>query len=320
MRFTRATFGAALLLSAAAALAQAYPNRPITLVVPYPPGGATDPIARIYATKLTEAWGVPVVIDNRPGAGTTIGMGHVARAQPDGYTIVMGTTSVGTNPALYHKLPYDTLKDFSYLSRAGILQIVATTNPKVPVKSFSELIGYAKANPGKLNYSSAGNGTITHLAGEFFKASAGVNLVHVPYKGSSAAVTAVVSGEADLTFDTYFTEQPFIKAGRINALASAGPSRLESMPQLPTIGESFPGFTAFSWMGFMGPANMPADIVAKWSKEVQRIAALPDVKEKLAASGVEAGGSTPEEFVQFVTAEINKWTKVVSEGKIPKVE
>lgn len=320
MQAFRAAFGAALLLSAAAALAQAYPNRAITVVVPYPPGGATDPIARIYATKLSEAWGVPVVIDNKPGAGTTIGMQHVARAQPDGYTMVMGTTSVGTNPALYQKLPYDTLKDFSYLSRAGVLQIVATTHPKVPVQSFDELIRYAKANPGQLNYSSAGNGTITHLAGEFFKSAAGVDLVHVPYKGSSAAVTAVVAGEADVTFDTLFTQRPFIESGRMRPLASAGPARLASMPQLPTIGERFPGFTAFSWLGFMGPAGLPADIIAKWSAEIQRIAQLPEVREKLAASGVEAGGSSPQEFRAFVAGEIDKWTKVVRDGRIPQVD
>ena len=321
MRFITTFFtGCCLLFSAISAFAQSYPDRPITLVVPYPPGGATDPIARTFASKLSDAWGVPVIVENKPGAGTTIGMQHVARSKPDGYTIIMGTTSVGTNPALYAKLPYDTLKDFSYLSRAGILQIVATANPKVPIKNLSELITYAKTHPGKLNYSSAGNGTITHLTAEYFRASAGIDLTHVPYKGSSAAVTAVVSGEVDLTFDTYFTSQPFIKADRINALASAGPKRMESMPELPTIGETFPGFTAFSWLGFMGPANMSPEIVEKWSHEVRRIANLPDVKERLAAAGVEAGGTSPAEFVSFVQTEIDKWNKVAADGNIAKVE
>lgn len=260
------------------------------------------------------------MIDNRAGAGTTIGMNFVARAQPDGYTVVMATTSAGTNPALYAKLPYDTLKDFSYLSRAGVLQIVGSANPKLPVKNIAELVAYARSNPGKLNYSSAGNGTITHLVGEFFKASAGVDLVHVPYKGSSAAVTAVLSGEADITFDTFFTQQPYIKAGRLTPLASGGSSRIASMPALPTIGETFAGFTAFSWVGFMGPANLPPEVVEKWSREIQRIAAMPEVKEKLAAAGVEAGGSTPAEFKRFVEGEISKWTRVVSDSKIAKVE
>lgn len=322
MKFNRKSIlvGIGLLIGVSAAIAQAYPNRTITIVVPYPPGGATDPIARIFATKLSQAWGVPVIIDNKPGAGTTIGMNHVSQAQPDGYTVAMGTTSVGTNPALYNKLPYDTAKDFTYLSMAGILQIVATVNPKLPVKSFNELIAYAKSNPGKLNYSSAGNGTIPHLAGEFFRAAAGVNVVHVPYKGSAAAVAAVMTGEADYTFDTLFTEQPFIKAGRITALASAGPTRLESMPGLPTVGETFPGFTAFSWMGFMGPANMPPQLVTKWSEEITRIAKMPDVKERLATSGVEANGSTPDQFTKFVNAEIAKWKKVVADANIPKIE
>lgn len=322
MKMTRRTaLGVMVLLNTPNCFSQqTYPNRPITLIVPYPPGGATDPIARIYATKLTEAWSVPVIIDNRPGAGTTIGMNHVAHAQPDGYTIVMGTTSVGTNPALYKKLPYDTLKDFTYLSRAGILQIVATANPKLPIKTFKELIAYAKANPGKINYSSAGNGTITHLVGEFFRNAADVNIIHVPYKGSSAAVMAVVSGEADITFDTYFTERPFIKAGRLTPLASAGPKRMESTPQLPTIDETYPGFTAFSWMGFIGPANMPTNIVTMWSDEIQKISQMPDVKEKLAAAGVEASGSTPAEFVSSVEAEISKWNKVVNSSNIPKIE
>ena len=321
MRLMTALLAGLCMASAAGPVfADTYPDRPITLVVPYPPGGATDPIARTFASKLTEAWGVPVIIENKPGAGTTIGMQHVARSKPDGYTVIMGTTSVGTNPALYENLPYDTIKDFSYLSRAGVLQIVAITNPKVPVKSLAELIAYAKKHPAKLNYSSAGNGTITHLTAEYFKASAGVDMVHVPYKGSSAAVTAVVSGEADVSFDTYFTSQPFIKADRIDVLASAGPARMVSMPDLPTLAEMFPGFTAFSWLGFMGPAGMPPEIVEKWSAEVQRIAALPDVKERLGAAGVEAGGTTPDEFVNFVRAEIAKWTKVVADGNIPKVQ
>ncbi|MFA7669905.1 MAG: tripartite tricarboxylate transporter substrate binding protein [Burkholderiaceae bacterium] len=312
--------GACLLTSAYPVFAQTYPDRPITVVVPYPPGGATDPIARTFANKLSEAWGVPVIVENKPGAGTTIGMQYVARSKPDGYTVIMGTTSVGTNPALYKQLPYDTVKDFSYLSRAGVLQIVCITNPSVPVKSLAELISYAKGNPGKLNYSSAGNGTITHLAAAFFEASADVDMVHVPYKGSSAAVTAVVSGEAHLTFDTYFTSQPFIKSDRVNVLASAGPKRMESMPNLPTVGETFPGFTAFSWMGFMGPAGMSPEIVEKWSTEVRRIASLPDVKERLAAAGVEAGGTTPAEFLDFVQGEISKWNKVVADANIAKVE
>ena len=318
--------GICLLFAASASAADGaadagdYPNRPITIVVPYPPGGATDPIARIYSAKLSEAWKVPVIIENKAGAGTIIGMNYVARAKPDGYTIAMGSTSVGTNPALYTKLPYDTAKDFSYLSMVGILQIVPTVNPKLPVKTLADLIAYAKANPGKLNFSSAGNGTITHLAAEYFCAAAGINAVHVPYKGSAAAVLAVMTGEANFTFDTLFTEQPFIKDNRLRALASAGPTRLASMPALPTVAETFPGFSAFSWLGFMGPAGMPPAVIAKWSTEIIRIAKLPDVKARLLSSGVEAHGTTPERFAAFVQEEIVKWQKVATDAKIPKMD
>ena len=203
-------------------VAQGYPNRPITVVVPYPPGGAVDPLARIFTTKLAEIWKVPIIIDNRPGAGTMIGMGYVAKAAPDGYTVAMGTTSVGTNPAMYEKMPFDTLKDFTFLSQAGIFQLALSVHPSIPVSTIAELIAYAKKNPGKLNYSSAGNGTIAHLAGEYFKSEAGFEATHVPYKGSSAAVTAVASAEVSYTIDTVFTETPMIK---VSILARRLPAR-----------------------------------------------------------------------------------------------
>ncbi len=302
------------------AMAQPYPNRPITVVVPYPPGGAVDPLARIFTVKLAEIWKVPIIIENRPGAGTMIGMGYVAKAVPDGYTVVMGTTSVGTNPAMYEKMPFDTLKDFTFLSQAGIFQLALSVHPSIPVSTIAELIAYAKKNPGKLNYSSAGNGTIAHLAGEYFKSEAGFEATHVPYKGSSAAVTAVASAEVSYTIDTVFTETPMIKAGLIKPLATIGPKRLESMPQLPTIAETFPGFTAFSWMGFMGPAGVPADIVKKWSTEITRIAEMPDVKEKLGNLGAEPVGGSAEQFEAFAKVELIKWNKVVTDAKIEKVK
>jgi tripartite-type tricarboxylate transporter receptor subunit TctC len=301
-------------------VAQGYPNRPITVVVPYPPGGAVDPLARIFTTKLAEIWKVPIIIDNRPGAGTMIGMGYVAKAAPDGYTVAMGTTSVGTNPAMYEKMPFDTLKDFTFLSQAGIFQLALSVHPSIPVSTIAELIAYAKKNPGKLNYSSAGNGTIAHLAGEYFKSEAGFEATHVPYKGSSAAVTAVASAEVSFTIDTVFTETPMIKAGLIKPLATIGPKRLESTPQLPTIAETFPGFTAFSWMGFMGPAGVPADIVKKWAIEITRIAEMQDVKEKLGNLGAEPVGGSAEQFEAFAKAELIKWNKVVTDAKIEKVK
>ena len=309
-----------LVISPICVWAQGYPSRPITVVVPYPPGGAVDPLARIFTVKLSEIWKVPIIIDNRPGAGTMIGMGYVAKAAPDGYTVVMGTTSVGTNPAMYEKMPFDTLKDFTFLSQAGIFQLALSVHPSIPVSTIAELISYAKKNPGKLNYSSAGNGTIAHLAGEYFKAEAGFEATHVPYKGSSAAVTAVASAEVTYTIDTIFTQTPMFKSGLIKPLASIGPKRLGSMPQLPTIAETFPGFTAFSWMGFMGPAGVPPEIVQKWSAEITRIAAMPDVKEKLGNLGAEPVGGSAEQFEAFAKAELVKWNKVVTDAKIEKVK
>jgi tripartite-type tricarboxylate transporter receptor subunit TctC len=300
------------------AQAQPYPNRPITVVVPYPPGGATDPIARIFTVKLAEAWKVPIIIENRAGGGTTIGMSYGARAAPDGYTITVGTTSVGTNPALYNKLPYDTLKDFTFISQMGILQIVLSVHPSLPVKTLDELIAYAKKNPGKLNYSSFGNGTMGHLSGEYFKVSAGIDVTHVPYKGSAASTMALVSGEVSYAIDTLFIQSQHIKAGSIKPLVSFGPKRLESMPNMPTMVETYPGFTAFSWLGFMGPAGLPPEIVSKWSTEVSKIANTPEVKERLAQLGIDAVGGTSQQFADFAQAEITKWTKVVGDAKIPK--
>jgi len=305
---------------AAPAVAQSYPNRPITVVVPFPPGGATDPIARIFTQKISEAWGVPVVIENRPGAGTTIGLNYVAKAKPDGYTIVFAATSAVTNPALYTKLPYDTLNDFTYLSQVCTLPFVLTTHPGLNLKDVSELVAMAKKEPGKLNYASSGNGTMIHLAGEYFKSRARIDVTHVPYKGSSASTTAVMTGESSFTIDTLFLQQQLIKAGKVHAIATTSPTRIEAMPNLPSVAETFPDFAVGGWMGFMGPANMPQPLVAKWSEEVARIARLPDVKERLSASGVVAVGGTSAEFSKIAADDIARWQKVVGEAKIPKIE
>lgn len=321
MSLRRATaLAATLLLTAANAFSQGFPSKTITMVVPFPPGGATDPIARLFAAKLGEAWKVPVIVDNKPGAGTTIGMGAVARAAPDGYTVVVATTSLGTNPVLYSKLPYDTVKDFTPLSLAVILPGALVVNPQLPVNSLPELVAYLKARPGQANFSSAGNGTINHLAGELFKSMAGVDVVHVPYKGSGPAVAAVLAGDVSFVFDTFYTLQPLVKAGRLKAIASSGLRRIEALPDLQTVGETYTGFAASSWLGFMGPANMPPDIAKKWSDEISRIALMPDVKERLAAQGADAVGSNQADFRTFIEGEIAKWQKVVEKAKIPKME
>lgn len=312
--------GLALFSAVSPAMAQAYPNRPITVVVPFPPGGATDPIARIFATKISEAWGVPVIIENKPGAGTTIGLNYVAKAKPDGYTVVFAATSAVTNPALYSKLPYDTLKDFTYLSQVCTLPFVLTTNPSLKIKDVRDLVALAKKEPGKLNYASSGPGTMIHLAGEYFNSRAGINVTHVPYKGSSASTTAVMTGEASFTIDTLFLQMPLIKAGKVDVIATTSPARIEAMPNLPSVAEVFPDFGVGGWMGFMGPANMAPQLVAKWSEEVARIARLPEVKERLSATGVVAVGGTSAQFTKIAAEDIAKWQKVVEEAKIPKIE
>jgi tripartite-type tricarboxylate transporter receptor subunit TctC len=308
------------LAGAPAAMAQAYPNRPITLVVPFPPGGATDPIARIFSTKISEAWGVPVVIENKAGAGTTIGTNSVAKAKPDGYTMLFTATSLVTNPALYAKLPYDTLKDLTYVSQACTLPFVLTVNPSLNVKDTAELVALAKREPGKLNYASSGPGTMIHLAGEYFKSRTKIDVTHVPYKGSSASTTAVMTGEASFTIDTLFLQMPLIKAGKLKVIGTTSAARLDAMPDLPAVAETFPEFSVGGWMGFMGPANLPPQITAKWAEEVARIAKMPDVQERLRATGVVPVGGTPAQFTRIASDDVAKWQKVVEEARIPKVE
>jgi tripartite-type tricarboxylate transporter receptor subunit TctC len=261
-----------------------------------------------------------VVIENKPGAGTTIGMNAVAKSRPDGYTILFTATSAVTNPALYAKLPYDTIKDFTYLSQVCTLPFVLTINPSLNLNDVSDLVALAKKEPGKLNYASSGNGTMIHLAGEYFKSRTKVDVTHVPYKGSSASVTAVMTGEASFTIDTLFLQQPLIKAGKVKAIATTSASRIEAMPNLPSVAETYPDFAVGGWMGFIGPAGMPPALVAKWQDEVARIAKLPEVRERLSATGVVAVGGTSAQFTKIATDDIARWQKVVEEANIPKVE
>jgi len=310
----------ALCLFSAAVCAAPFPSKPINLIVPYPPGGAVDPIARLYAEKISQNWGVPVVVLNRPGAGTTIGLNQAAKAEPDGDTVVLATASITSNAPLYRSLPYDTLKDFTYLSMAGMIPLAITANPRTPVNSLDELVDRLKRQPGSLTYSSSGNGTIIHLGGELFKSLAGVDMVHVPYKGSGPSVMAGVAGEVDLTFDSVFLMGPQVQAGKLKYIAVASAKRLKSLPEVPAIGEKYPGYFVTSWVGFMGPAGIPRDIADAWAKEIARVAALPDVSERLASLGVESVSSTPREFSSFVESEIRKWEKVVHDAQIPPVQ
>jgi len=299
------------------ALAQTgYPAQPIRIVVPFPPGGATDIMARAAAQKMTEAWKAQVVVDNRPGAAGNIGSELVAKAAPDGYTLEMGT--VGThaiNASLYAKMPYDHVKDFAPIVLVAAVPNVLVVHPSVPVNSVAELIAYAKANPGKLNFASSGAGTSIHLSGELFKVMAGVQMTHVPYKGSAPAVTDLLGGQVQLMFDNLPPSLPHIKSGRLRALAVTTADRAAALPDVPTIAESgLPGFEASSWFGLLAPAGTPREIITKINGEIARWVATPEAKEKMTSIGAIAKGGTPEDFARHIAEETAKWQKVVKES------
>ena len=300
----------------ATAVAQPYPTKPIRIVVPFPPGGATDLLARDVAPKLTEAWGQSVIVDNRPGAAGNIGSELVAKSAPDGYTLEMGT--VGThaiNASLYAKMPYDHVKDFVPIILVAGVPNVLVVNPAVPANSVAELIAYAKANPGKVNFASSGAGTSIHLSGELFKVMAGVQMTHIPYKGSAPALQDLLGGQVQLMFDNLPPSLPHIKAGKLRALAVTSATRAPALPDVPTLAESgLPGFEASSWFGLVAPAGTPPSIVAKIDGEVAKWLATPEAKEKLSKQGANAFGGTPEDFAKHITAETAKWAKVVKDS------
>ena len=308
--------GALVAMVGSAAVAQSFPSRPIRIVVPFPAGGTTDVLARAAAQKLTETLGQPAVVDNRPGAGGNIGAELVAKSAPDGYTLLMGT--VGThaiNPGLYPKLPYDHVKDFAPVILVAGVPNVLVINPALPVNSVQELIAYAKANPGKLNFASSGNGTSIHLSAELFKTMAGVQMTHVPYKGSAPALQDLVGGQVQLMFDNLPSSLALIKGGKLKALAVTSGARAAALPDVPTLAESgLPGFEASSWFGLLAPTGTPSSVIAKLNGEIAKWLATPEAKEKLLAQGANAAGGTAEEFAQFIAAETAKWQKVVKES------
>jgi tripartite-type tricarboxylate transporter receptor subunit TctC len=315
-RLINVAAAACLALAASLAHAQAYPAKPIRIVVPFPPGGATDILARAAGQKLTETLGQPVIIDNRPGAGGNIGSELVAKSPNDGYTLLMGT--VGThaiNASLYAKMPYDHVKDFVPVVLVAGVPNVLVVHPSVPANSVQELIAYGRANPGKLNFASSGSGTSIHLAGELFKVMTGVQMAHVPYKGSAPAVSDLLGGQVQLMFDNLPSALPHIKGGKLKALAVTSMARAPALPDGPTVNESgVPGFEASSWFGLLAPAGTPRDVVTRINGEVAKWLASPDGKEKLAAVGANAAGGSPEDFAKHIAAETAKWAKVVKES------
>jgi len=305
------------LLGAPSALAQApFPTKPVRLVVPFPAGGTTDILARAAAQKLSETLGQQVIVDNRPGAGGNIGAELVAKAPADGYTLLMGT--VGThaiNPSLYAKMPYDHVKDFAPVILVAGVPNVLVVNPDLPFKTVADVVAYAKANPGKLNFASSGSGTSIHLSGELFKVIAGVQMTHVPYKGSAPALTDLIGGQVQLMFDNLPSALPQIKGGKLRAVAVTSTTRAAALPDVPTVAESgLPGFESSSWFGILAPAGTPKDIIAKINTDVQKWLSTPEAKEKLLGQGAIAAGGSPDEFAKHIQAETAKWAKVVKES------
>lgn len=317
LRFASPALAVALLgLFAAGALAQSYPTKPIRFVNVTAPGGTIDIVARVVAEKLSQSLGQPVVVENRPGGGGTIAIDTVAKANPDGYTILAVSASHTLNPSFGKKLPYDPIKDFAPVTLMALSPYVLTVHPSVPANSVKELIALAKSKPGQLNYGSPGIGTAGHLAGELFKVMAGIDIVHIPYKGGPPGLTALLGGEVSMLFYPVFLVQPHHKTGRLRALAAIESRRSSAMPELPTIAESgLPGYEVTQWYGVLAPAGTPREIVTRLHTEIAKIVKLPEVNERLLGQ-VEPVSSTPEEFDAFIKAEIVKWTKVVKDAGI----
>jgi tripartite-type tricarboxylate transporter receptor subunit TctC len=304
---------AVLATVSAGASAADYPTKPIRLVVPFAAAGTTDFLARAIAQKLGQNMGTSVVVDNRPGAGGNIGSDIVAKADPDGYTLLLGT--VGThaiNASLYKKMPYDTVKDFAPVTLVASVPNIVVVNPSVPVKSIKELLALAKSKPGQLTFASSGNGSSIHLSGELFKSMAGVDMLHVPYKGSGPAVSDLVGGQVNLMFDNMPSSLPHVKSGRLRAIAVTGSKRSPAVPDLPTIAESgVPGYDSVAWFGVLAPAGTPPAIVHKLNAEIIKVLKSPDVAQRLSSQGAEPVYNTPEEFSAYIKTEMGKWAKVV---------
>jgi len=300
------------MLCVAGASAADYPDRPIRLIVPYPPGGGADISARIISQHLAEALGKPVVAENKPGGAANIGTELVAHAAPDGYTLLLASLATSVNVSLFEKLPFNTLKDFEPVSLFVTVPLMVTVNPGVPANSIKELIALAKAKPGTLNYASGGMGTANHVAGELFKYMANVDIAHVPYKGGGPAVSDLVAGHVQIYIGTIGSAREFVTAGRIRALATTGTQRTPIAPDLPTVAESgLPGYEVLAWYGVFAPAGTPKPIVDKLSAELAKILRIPEVRETLKANGNDPIGSTPQEAAAFFRKEVDKWSKVI---------
>ena len=312
----RAVLVLALAGVASAPPRKAIPTKPVRIINPFAPGGATDQLARLMAQKLTELWGQSVVVENRPGASGAIGLEAVAKSAPDGYTLAIATqTTHAANPALFAKLPYDPVRDFAPLTLAGSTPLALMVQPSLGVTDVAGLIAYMRANPGKLTYASGGNGTSQHLTMELLKSMTGTFIVHIPYKGAGPALADFLGGQTNVMFDNLPTAMPHVKSGKVRALAVSTAKRSALAPDLPTLAESgLAGFDLATWFAFFAPAATPKEITAKIAADMQRVLAQPDVKERLLGVGVDVVGSTPDELASFQRAELTKWAKIVKDS------
>ncbi len=316
---TRLTLAAAIctvaaVLAGTPAWSAGYPAKPIRIVVPYPAGGGTDMLARAVGEKLMQRLGATVIVDNRPGGGTNIGMGLVAKANPDGYTLLIASVPLAINTSMYDKLSYDPVKELDPITLVASSALVLLAHPGVKASTIRELIDYSKANPGKLHFSSIGSGTSSHLAGELFKSTTGADMVHVPYKGSSPALIALLGGQVELMFSTMIAGMPHIQTGKTKALAVTTKARAAVLPNVPTIAETVPGFETVVWYGFLAPARTPKPIMSRLHSEITAALKMPDVVQRFTAEGADIVANRPEEFAAFLADERTKWAKVVKQS------
>jgi len=298
---------------------QTYPSRPVRMVLTMPPGPSLDIITRMIANKLTEAWKQPVVVENRPGAGGNIGAGAVVKSEPDGYTFLVATTGSAISPSIYRKLPYDPFKDLVPVSQIYKLSFVMVVHPDVPAKTVAELVAYAKANPGRLNYGSSGAGGTPHLAAELFKSLTGTDIVQVPYKGVAPMSVALITNQVQVIFTTLVDAQQHMKAGKMRALAVTEQNRSALMPDVPTMVEAgVQGYELPNWIGMYAPAGTPPEILTKLHAELVKILAMPDVKDYILKGGNEIVGSTPEEFAATYKADVAKFARIIKDARIPQ--
>ena len=314
MRSSAATWAGVVLsacLGSGPAHAQSYPARPVRIVVPFAPGGPNDILARVIGQKLTEAWGQQVIVENRAGGGTVIGTEVVAKSPPDGYNLLMVSTSHTSNPTLLPRLPFDTVKDLAPVIKVAYSANVLLAHPSLPARSVKELLAVARSRPGQVTYASGGNGTSTHLAGELLSQMGHVKMLHVAYKGAGPANIALLSGEITWMFGNALPSVPLIRSGRVKALAVTGVKRTPALPDVPTLADTLPGFEATSWYGISVQGGTPRDVIAKLNQDINRVLQMSDMRARLEAEGAEPSGGSPEEFGRFFRAEIDKWGKVI---------